>query len=314
MDEMLMVMKRSSSSQKMNQKAGMKEMRDYVITTDNNADLPEGYYQEHGVGCMYFCYMMNEKTYTHENFLTEYEFYEKMREGAMPTTAQINPEHAKEVFEPYLKEGKDILHIAFSSGLSGTYNSICIAARELQEEYPQRRIEVIDSMSASLGQGLLVYLAQQRKEQGEEMEAVAKWLEETKLHIAHLFTVDDLNHLYRGGRVSRTTAFVGSMLNIKPVMHMDKDGKLTAIGKVHGRKKSLHELVNLMDEKIGSYRETCDTVFISHGDCEKDAEYVAEKVREKYQIKTVIINQIGAVIGSHSGPGTMALFFVGDER
>lgn len=296
------------------QKERRKDMRDYVITTDNNADLPEEYYKEHGVGCMYFCYTMDEKTYTHENFLTEHEFYETMRNGSMPTTSQINPENVKDVLEPYLKEGKDILHIAFSSGLSGTYNNICIAAQELQERYPQRKIVVIDSLCASLGQGLLVYLAQERKEQGAELEAVAKWVEETKLHIAHLFTVDDLNHLYRGGRVSKTTAFVGSVLNIKPVMHMDKEGKLTAIGKVHGRKKSLHELVNLMDAKIGSYHDSCDTVFISHGDCREDAEYVAAKVRERYQVKTMLIDQIGAVIGSHSGPGTMALFFVGDER
>ena len=162
--------------------------------------------------------------------------------------------------------------------------------------------------------GLLVYLAQEKKEQGEDLETVAKWAEENRLHMVHLFTVNDLNHLYRGGRISRTTAVVGSMLNIKPVLHVDNDGKLTAIGKVRGRKKSLQELVKLMDEKIGSYHDTCHTIFISHGDCEEDANYVAEKVKEKYQINTIIMNQVGATIGAHSGPGTMALFFVGDER
>ena len=289
-------------------------MSEYVITTDNNSDLPEKYLKDHGVGCMYLSYSMDGKNYTHGNFLPEHEFYESMRNGSMPTTAQVNPENAKALLEPYLKEGKDILHIAFSSGLSGTYNSSRIAAEELMEEYPDRRIIVVDSLSASLGQGLLVWLAQQKKELGQTLEDVADWVEKNKLKMVHLFTVDDLNHLYRGGRVSRTTAIVGSMLNIKPVLHVDNEGKLTAIGKVRGRKKALQELVKLMDEKIGSFGADCDTIFISHGDCEQDAQYVAAKVKEKYNIKNIIINQVGATIGAHSGPGTMALFFVGDVR
>ena len=289
-------------------------MSEYVITTDNNSDLPEKYFKDHGVGCMYLSYSMDGKNYTHENFLPEHEFYEAMRNGSMPTTAQVNPENAKTLLEPYLKEGKDVLHIAFSSGLSGTYNSSRIAAEELMEEYPDRKIIVVDSLSASLGQGLLVWLAQQKKELGQTLEDVADWVEKNKLKMVHLFTVDDLNHLYRGGRVSRTTAIVGSMLNIKPVLHVDNEGKLTAIGKVRGRKKALQELVKLMDEKIGSFGADCDTIFISHGDCEQDAQYVAAKVKEKYNIKNIIINQVGATIGAHSGPGTMALFFVGDVR
>ena len=289
-------------------------MSEYVITTDNNSDLPEKYLKDHGVGCMYLSYSMDGKNYTHGNFLPEHEFYEAMRNGSMPTTAQVNPENAKALLEPYLKEGKDILHIAFSSGLSGTYNSSRIAAEELMEEYPDRKIIVVDSLSASLGQGLLVWLAQQKKELGQTLEDVADWVEKNKLKMVHLFTVDDLNHLYRGGRVSRTTAIVGSMLNIKPVLHVDNEGKLTAFGKVRGRKKALQELVKLMDEKIGSFGADCDTIFISHGDCEQDAQYVAAKVKEKYNIKNIIINQVGATIGAHSGPGTMALFFVGDVR
>ena len=232
----------------------------------------------------------------------------------MSTTSQINPDEAREALEPYLKEGKDILHLSFSSGLSGTCNSMKIAAEELQEEYPERKIIVIDTLCACLGEALLLYYVLKQKENGATIEEAAKWAEENKLHIVHLFTVNDLNHLYRGGRVSRTTAVVGSMLNIKPVLHVDNDGKLTAIGKVRGRKKSLQELVKLMDEKIGSYHDTCHTIFISHGDCEDEANYVAEKVKEKYQINTIIMNQVGATIGAHSGPGTMALFFVGDER
>ena len=289
-------------------------MRSYVISTDSSADLSEAYLKEHQITMISLSCILNGETYNSENPITPKQLYDNIREGAMPTTSQVNPEQAKAAFEPLLKEGKDILHIAFSSALSGTYNSSRIAAEELMEDYPDRKIIVVDSLGASLGQGLLVYLAQEKKEQGEDLETVAKWAEENRLHMVHLFTVNDLNHLYRGGRISRTTAVVGSMLNIKPVLHVDNDGKLTAIGKVRGRKKSLQELIKLMDEKIGSYHDTCHTIFISHGDCEDDANYVAEKVKEKYQINTIIMNQVGATIGAHSGPGTMALFFVGDER
>lgn len=289
-------------------------MRDYVITTDNNSDLPEEFYKDHGVGCTYLSYSMDGKAYTHGNFLPVHEFYESMRNGSLPTTAQVNPESARNLIEPYLREGKDVLHIAFSSGLSGSYNSCRIAAEELMEEYPDRVVKVVDSLSASLGQGLLVYLAQMKKEAGEDLESVASWVEENKLHLVHLFTVDDLNHLHRGGRVSKTTAVVGSVLNIKPVLHVDEEGKLINIGKVRGRKKSILELSALMDKKIGSCRDTCDTIFISHGDCEEDAKFLESKIKEKYSINTVVINYVGATIGAHSGPGTLALFFLGDER
>lgn len=289
-------------------------MGEYVITTDNNADLPDEYYQDHEVGCTYLSYNIDGQAYTHETFLPVEEFYQKMREGSMPTTAQVNPEQARELFEPILKQGKDILHIAFSSGLSGTYNSVKLAAEELLEEYPGRTIRVIDSLCASLGQGLLVHEAVLRREQGVSLEENAQWVEDHKKNIVHMFTVDDLFHLHRGGRVSKATAVVGSMLNLKPVLHVDDEGKLVAIGKVRGRKKSLLALVDGMKEKIGSYADNCDTVFISHGDCEEEARFVEKKVKEIYDINTVIINHVGPVIGAHSGPGTMALFFLGDQR
>lgn len=289
-------------------------MNDFVITTDNNSDLPESYLKEHGVGCTYLSYAMDGKNYTHGNFLPEHEFYEAMRSGSLPTTAQSNPESTREMMEPFLKEGKDILHIAFSSALSGTCNSAMIAADELREEYPERKIIVVDSLGASLGQGLLVHLAQMKKETGEDLETVAKWAEKNKLHMVHMFTVDDLYHLYRGGRLSKTAAVVGSVLNIKPVLHVDDEGKLVPVGKVRGRKKALLELVKAMDEKIKGYENSCDTVFISHGDCEEDANFVADKVKERYRVKTIIINHVGATIGAHSGPGTLALFFVGNVR
>ena len=289
-------------------------MNDYMITTDNNADLPEDFYKNHEVGCTYLSYTLEGKEYIEGNFLPVEEFYNKMRAGSMPTTSQVNPESARALFEPYLKDGRDILHIAFSSGLSGTFNSCRIAAEELMQEYPGRRVLVLDSLSASLGQGLLVYLAQEREEKGGSIEDVANWVETHKRNIVHLFTVDDLDHLSRGGRVSRTTAFLGGTLNIKPILHVDDAGKLIPIGKVRGRKKSLLELADLMDRKIGSYAKSCNMIFISHGDCREEAEFLARKIKQKYQITTELINDVGAVIGAHSGPGTMALFFVGDVR
>ena len=286
-------------------------MDGYVITTDNNSDLPEEFYQKYQVGCTYLSYSIDGQTYTKEDFLPTAEFYARMRAGAMPTTAQVNPEAARALMEPYLIEGKDILHIAFSSGLSGSYASCCVAAEDLSEKYPQRKILVVDSLCASLGQGLLVYHAVKLKEAGKSMEEVVQWLESHRKNLVHLFTVDDLGHLHRGGRVSKATAIVGGMLNIKPVLHVDDEGKLVAIGKVRGRKKSL---VDGMQERIGPYASSCDTIFISHGDCEADARYVEKKVKDIYPIQTVIINYVGATIGAHSGPGTVALFFLGDVR
>ena len=286
-------------------------MRDYVITTDNNSDLPDSFYQEHGVGCVYLSYTMDGVNYTHENFLPDHEFYERMRKGALPTTAQVNPASARSLMEPYLKEGKDILHIAFSSGLSGSYASSKLAAEELLEEYPERKIVVVDSLAASLGQGLLVYLAQKQKEEGKDMDTIVTWLEENRDKAVQIFTVDDLFHLHRGGRVSKTTAIVGSMLNIKPILCVDKEGKLQTQGKIRGRKKSILELVRMMGEKTGA---DCDTIFISHGDSEDEAKFLENKIKEKYPIKTVLMNHVGATIGAHSGPGTIALFFMGTEK
>lgn len=289
-------------------------MNEYRITTDNNADLPESYYEKNQIGCTYLSYDLDGKTYAHGDFLPVEEFYQKMRDGSMPTTAQVNPESARSLFEPVLKAGKDVLHVAFSSGLSGSYGSACIAAKELAEEYPERNIIVVDSLCASLGQGMLVDLAVQNKAQGMSLEENAKWLEEHRQNVVHMFTVDNLFHLHRGGRVSKATAIVGSVLNIKPMLHVNDEGKLINIGKVRGRKKSLQALVEGMDEKIGSYKDDCHTIFISHGDCLEDAKYVEKKVKEKYSIDTVLINHVGATIGAHSGPGTVALFFMGDER
>ena len=289
-------------------------MRDYVITVNSTVDLPKEWLEERHVPVIPLKYTIDGETYTDMEGLSAKEFFDKLREGKMSTTSQVNPEEAADMLEPFLKEGKDILHIAFSSGLSGSYNSARIAGEELMEKYPDRKIIVLDSLAASLGQGMIVYLAQQQKEEGKSIDEVAQWVKDHRLNVVHAFTVDDLNHLYRGGRVSKTTAVVGGVLNIKPVLHVDNEGKLIPVGKVRGRKKSLLALVDMMDQKLGSYKDSCDTIFVSHGDCIEDAQFVIDKIKEKYPIKTVLVNYVGATIGAHSGPGTVALFFLGDER
>lgn len=287
-------------------------MREFVITADSTVDLPKEYLAENNNTILSLSYMLEDKTYEDMHGLSPEEVYEKIRKGALPTTSQINPEQAREAFEKIIKEGKDILHIGFSSGLSGSYNSARIAAEELEEEYPDAKIIVVDSLCASMGEGLLLYKVNEMKKHGKSLEETGRWAEDNKLHVCHNFTVDDLNHLHRGGRVSKATAVLGTMVNIKPVMHVDKEGHLVPVGKVRGRKKSLISLVDRMVEQIEGYDN--DMVMISHGDCREEAEYVAQLVKEKTGISQIMINFVGPVIGTHSGPGTMALFFMGKER
>ncbi|MBU9738182.1 DegV family protein [Diplocloster agilis] len=287
-------------------------MSEFIITTDNTSDLPDSYISENDLDILFLSYTIDGETYERENQLSAAEFYKRMRNGSMPTTAQINPDMAKEKFTKYLKEGKDILHISFSSGLSGSYNSCRIAAEELQEDFPDRRIVVVDSLCASLGEGLLVHKAVCQKKEGKSLAEITEWLEENKLHLCHNFTVDDLNHLYRGGRVSKAAAVFGTMVNIKPVLHVDDEGHLVPVSKVRGRKKSLTTLVDNMEKQVGKFEN--DTIFISHGDCLTDAEFVARLVRERFGIQSFLINTVGPTIGAHSGPGTVALFFMGNSR
>ena len=287
-------------------------MSEFIITTDNTSDLPDSYISENDLDILFLSYTIDGETYERENQLSASEFYQRMRNGSIPTTAQINPDMAKEKFTKYLKEGKDILHISFSSGLSGSYNSCRIAAEELQEDFPDRRIVVVDSLCASLGEGLLVHKAVCLKKEGKSLAEITDWLEENKLHLCHNFTVDDLNHLYRGGRVSKAAAVFGTMVNIKPVLHVDDEGHLVPVSKVRGRKKSLTTLVDNMEKQVGNYEN--DTIFISHGDCLTDAEFVARLVKERFGIQSFLINTVGPTIGAHSGPGTVALFFMGNYR
>lgn len=289
-------------------------MREYVITTDNTADLPYSYYKQHDIEYMYLTYQMEGETYGKQDEMEFKDFYERMRKGSMPTTSQVNSEEAKEVLRPLLIQGKDILHLAFSSGLSGSYNSVRMAAEELREEFPDRKIVVIDSLCASLGEGLFVDKAVEMKEEGKSLEENAAWLEKNKLNFCHVFTVDDLFHLHRGGRVSKVAAVVGTMINLKPLLHVDNEGHLIPLKNVRGRRKSLSGLVTMMEERIGDWKDKNTKIFISHGDCQEDAEYVAKLVREKFGYETFLINTIGATIGAHAGPGTVALFFLGEYR
>lgn len=290
-------------------------MGQFKIVTDSTADLPEEYLKEHGIGCINICYTLNGITYGREGRELEWkDFYAQMREGQMPTTSQINPAEFKEFFEECLKESKEVLYLAFSSGLSGTYNNARMAAEELMEERPEAKIMVVDSLCASMGEGLFVHKAVCMKEDGKTMEEVADWMQEHVQNFVQVFTVDDLNHLYRGGRVSKVTAVVGSIAGIKPILHVDEEGHLIPISKTRGRKKSLHCLVDYMAEKTAHFDMENDIVMISHGDALEEAEYVKEMIQERFGIQNFLINHIGPTIGTHAGPGTIALFFMGESR
>ena len=287
-------------------------MRDYVITVNSTVDLPKEWLEELKVPVIPLKYTIDNETYTDMEGLSSKEFFGKLRDGKMATTSQINPEEARAQLEPFLKEGKDVLHLGFSSGLSGTYNSMRIAGEELKEEYPEAKIIIIDTLCACLGEGLLLYKALQQKASGKTIEETAKWVEENKLHICHNVTVDDLFHLHRGGQISKASAVLGSVVQIKPIIHMDENGKLQVVGKERGRKKSLNKIVDMAVEQIKGWDN--DIAMITHGDCQEDAEYVAKLVRERLGIENILINNIGTVIGSHTGPGVVAVFVMGNKR
>ena len=287
-------------------------MPNYKIVTDSASDLPEQ--------------MLSLLDLTiaplHVNFRGQTlvdsvgdglkELYDGWRQGEASTTSAVNPEGWAAAIEPVLQAGQDVLVLAFSSGLSTTYQSAVIAAGELAEKYPGRKINVVDTLSAALGQGLLVWYACKKRDEGLSLEELTAWVEENKLHLCHWFTVDDLMYLKRGGRVSATTALVGTMLKIKPVLHVDDEGHLINMLKARGRKASIEALAKKLEELGGGYDNS--TVFICHGDCIGDAEYLSRILKEKFGTENVFIGNLGAVIGSHAGPGTLALFFMGEKR
>ena len=290
-------------------------MRDYVILTDSCSDLPADLVSELELDVLPLSFVMEGKEYFNypdNRDIDPKDFYNKMRSGALGTTSAINVAVFAETMTALVGQEKDILCISFSSALSTTYQSAVIAGRELEEDFPERKVRVVDSLCASMGQGLFVWLCAQEKKKGKTLEEVLDFAEGAKGNICHWFTVDDLNHLKRGGRVSAAAALFGTMLSVKPVLHVDKEGRLIPMEKCRGRKASLLALVDHM-EKTAVDPERYP-VFISHGDCREDAEFVAEEVRRRFGTKDIHINYVGPVIGNHSGPGTLALFFQGKHK
>lgn len=290
-------------------------MRDYVLMTDSCCDLSASLAEELGIFVLPLSLELSGQTY--HNYLDGREigfsdFYNRIRAGETATTSAISVGIFEETMRPFLESGKDILCLSFSSALSTTYQSAVIAAGEMAESFPEAKIHVVDTLSASLGQGLLVYLCARKKQAGLDIDALRDYAEQTKGQVCHWFTVDDLNHLKRGGRVSATAALFGTMLSIKPVLHVDDQGRLIPVSKSRGRRASLTALVDRM-EQTAVDPET-QTVFISHGDCPEDAQFVADEIRRRFGTEDIRINFVGPVIGNHSGPGTMALFFLGTER
>ena len=288
-------------------------MNPYQIITDSACDLPKSMLQELNVITVpLFVNFRGESRNDSVEDADVKELYDAMRGGEVATTAAVNPDRWASIMEPALAEGKDVLTLAFSSGLSTTYQSAVIAANDLAEKYPERKIRVVDTCAAALGQGLLVWHTCKMRDAGLDLDALAQWVEDNKNHTCHWFTVDDLVYLKRGGRVSAATAVLGAMLNIKPVLHVDDDGHLISMVKARGRKAAINALI----AKMGELGEGWDnsTVFICHANCISDAQTLASAVKEKYGVQDAFIGNLGAVIGSHAGPGTLALFFMGNEK
>ena len=284
----------------------------YKIITDTCCDFPTNMYKELDLVVRPLGVLYRDRVYEEYSEIWLKGLYESMRRGETATTSAANPEDWAEVIEPVLKNGDDALVLVFSSGLSATYQNAVIAANDLKEAYPERTINVVDTLCASLGQGLLVWYACQKRDEGLSLEELTAWVEENKMKLCHWVIADDLMYLKRGGRISAATAVAGTLLQIKPVIHMDNEGKLISVGKARGRKNAIQTIC----DKVGQtgIPGANDTIFICHGDCEEDAKLLAEMLKEKYGTKKVFYYYIGAVIGAHTGPGVMAVFYLGTER
>lgn len=289
---------------------------DFEIVTDSSCNLKEEMIDEFGLHVLPLTFMVDgeqRQSYLKGQVTDLQQFYTMMREGKVITTSLPNLADSEALLRGLLEAGRDVLYLGFSSGLSGTYEAISLLCSQLAAEFPERKIFSVDTLAASGGEGLLVWHAVQKAREGLSIEELRDWLEQHRLNLAHWFTVDDLMFLWRGGRVSKTSAWAGTLLNIKPVLHVDDEGHLIPMEKVRGRKKSLNALVDHM-EKSAIPPVADQMVFITHGDCLEDAEYVADKVRERFGVRDVVINYVDPVIGAHSGPGTMALFYMAESR
>ncbi|KPU42462.1 fatty acid-binding protein [Oxobacter pfennigii] len=293
-------------------------MSNYMLTCCSTADMPKAYFEKRGIPYVCFRYFMDGKEYFDDlgQSMSFKDFYDRIAAGAMPVTSQVNADQFVSFFEPFLLEGMDILHVTLSTGLSGVYNSACIAQAELMNKYPRRKIVIIDSLGASSGYGLLMDMAADLRDAGASMEEVCTWLEENKLNIHHWFFSTDLSHYKRGGRISASAAMVGTILDICPLMNMSFDGKLISREKIRGKKRVIKEIVQKMREHAAKGLNYDGKCFISNSACFEDARRVADLVEGSFPNLSapVMINSVGTVIGSHTGPGTVALFFVGDKR
>ena len=284
----------------------------YVLITDSPSDLPWSYYQEHNVPFIPFLVNFGEESYFDDGTTGAKAFFARLAAGEVATTSQITQSRFAECFEPYLKEGKDILYVGLTQGLSGTYESACLARDELLQTYPDRRIELPEAACVSLGLGLLVDALRKRRDEGASLDDLVEFTTKNAPRVNHRFTVDDLMFLHRGGRVSRTSAIVGSLLGIKPMLHVSPEGKLLNHGKVRGRKQSL--LLVAAESVALAEPDVAHTVMISHGDCEEDALFVLEEMKKSMNIEREIIHPLGCTIGAHTGGGTIAIFAFGKER
>jgi DegV family protein with EDD domain len=285
------------------------------MITDATCDIPAGLLEKMDIDVIPMEFQIDGKSYLHYPDAREmdfHEFYERMRNGQMPTTSQINMVTYNRCFEPALIAGKDVLYICFSSKLSGTYQASLLAAKDLQEKYPNNKIICVDSRAASIGEGLLVFAAYQKKRGGMPLEELAKWVDKNSYHVCHSFMVDDLNHLRRGGRISAVSAIAGCALGIKPLLHVDNEGYLVATAKVRGRKKAIEQMVSRMERNCVSPKE--QTIIVAHGDCPEDAEYVKELLKERLHVKDVFTGYVGPIIGTHTGPGMLAFVYFGTEK
>lgn len=286
-------------------------MRDYCITTDSNSDLPQEYIQKLNTTIIPQYYSFDGIIYGDELNIPPSEFYERMKNGEIPQSQANNPAVIEEKFRAVLDKGLDIIHIAFSSALSGSYNNVCMVARELSEEYTDAKITVIDSLNVSLGESIIVIYANKLKANGASYEDVTAALSEFKEHINVQFTVDDLNHLQRGGRVSKTTAMVGSALNLKPFLYVNNMGGLSSAGTVRGRKKALRTLIDRMKATLDEHTDYSIPVGVVHGNCLDEAQFIANLIKEETNFTNVIINDISPSIGTHAGPGTLGVLYYG---
>ena len=284
------------------------------IITDSSCDLPREYVDDNNIEVISLVLNLNGQIIKDDlgKTLSYKDFYQKMRDGATPTTSQVNAHEFEEAFIKHIKNGDSIIYISISASLSGTFNSANIAKNNLLEEYPEAKIELVDSLSASIGQGLLVLKACEMRDNGASIEEIVEWIEENKRKVIHTILIDDLNHLKRGGRISGATATIGGLLNIKPSAYLDDEGKLAQGEKIKGKKKALRFLANEVKERaIDSENEV---LYICHGDCQEEAESLRDIIEEEVKFKNVIINYVGNVIGAHTGPGALAVIFLGINR